>query len=201
MKRIHINQIKEYIGKQVKIAGFIQTIRDQGSIKFFLIRDISGIIQVVITKDEAEAIKTAAELSLESVVEIIGLAKTEKQAPGGFEVAVKTISILSLSNPEIPIHVIEKGQQEETDQQIRLDWRWIDLRKPEKALIFKVWTIMEQAFRNYCIENGFIEIHSPKLTATATESGSELFEVKYFEKKAQPAAIAICLYNCGDWAR
>jgi len=187
MKRIHINQIKEYIGKQVKIAGFIQTIRDQGSIKFFLIRDISGIIQVVITKDEAEAIKTATELSLESVVEIIGLAKTEKQAPGGFEVAVKTISILSLSNPEIPIPVIEKGQQEETDQQIRLDWRWIDLRKPEKALIFKVWTIMEQAFRNYCIENGFIEIHSPKLTATATESGSELFEVKYFEKKAHLA--------------
>ena len=75
----------------------------------------------------------------------------------------------------------DEKNQEETDQQIRLDWRWIDLRKPEKALIFKVWTVMEQAFRNYCIENGFVEIHSPKLTAMATESGSELFEVKYFK--------------------
>lgn len=187
MKRTHIKDLKEHIGKEVKIAGFIQTIRDQGSIKFFLIRDISGIIQVVITKDEAEVIKTAIELRLESVVEIIGLAKMEKQAPGGFEVVAKTISILSLSKPELPIPVVEKGQQEETDQQIRLDWRWIDLRKPEKSLIFKIWTVMEQAFRNYCIENGFIEIHSPKLTATATESGAELFEVKYFDRKANLA--------------
>src|SRR3989338_3182416 len=184
MERIYINQAKDYIGKQVTITGFVQTIRDQKNIKFFLIRDISGVIQVVITKDKEEAFKNSSGLSLESVVEITGLAKEEKQALGGFEIAVESIATLSLSDPELPIPVIEKGQQEETDQSIRLDWRWIDLRKEKNTLVFKVWTCMEQAFREYWVKNNYIEIHSPKLIATASESGSEVFEVKYFERKA-----------------
>ncbi len=186
MERTPIQKIKEKAGQQIKIAGFVQTVRDQGSIKFLIIRDISGVIQIVVTKSNSEALRVASSLSSESVVEIIGLAKEEKQAPGGIEIQAEEIHVLSASIPELPIPIVEKGQ-EETDQQIRLDWRWLDLRKPEKALIFKVWTTMEQAFRNYCIENGFIEIHSPKLTATATESGSELFEVKYFKRKANLA--------------
>jgi aspartyl-tRNA synthetase len=120
---------------------------------------------------------------LESVVEIIGLAKEEKQAPDGIEIQAEKIKILSLSAPELPIPVIEKGQ-EETDQQIRLDWRWIDLRKPKRALIFKVWTFMEQVFREYWTQNDYIEIHSPKLMSAPSESGAELFEVKYFDRKA-----------------
>lgn len=186
MERTHISQIKEKIGQQVKIAGFVHIIRDQGKIKFLIIRDITGIIQCVVTESSIEALKITSSLSVESVVEIIGVVKEEKQASGGIEVQTEEIKILSSSIPELPIPVVEKGQ-EETDQQIRLDWRWIDLRKPEKALIFKVWTTMEQAFRSYCIGNGFVEIHSPKLTATATESGSELFEVKYFDRKAHLA--------------
>ena len=65
-----------------------------------------------------------------------------------------------------------------------MDWRWLDLRKPKNVLIFKVWTLMEEAFREYWISNNYIEIHSPKLIATASESGSEVFEVKYFKTKA-----------------
>jgi len=183
MKRILTKQIKKKIGQQVKIAGFVQTIRDQGSIKFLIVRDISGSVQVVITKPNLEAMKIAESLNLESVVEIIGLAKEEKQAPDGIEIQAEKIKILSLSAPELPIPVIEKGQ-EETDQQIRLDWRWIDLRKPKRALIFKVWTFMEQAFREYWTQNGYIEIHSPKLMSVPSESGAELFEVKYFDRKA-----------------
>lgn len=186
MERTHIGQIKEKVGQQVRILGFIYNVRDQGNIKFLVIRDITGTIQVVVTKASTEAFKTASTLSLESVVEIVGLVKEEKQVSGGVEMEAEEINILSSSDPELPIPVIEKGQ-EETDQQIRLDWRWLDLRKPKKALIFKVWTTMEHAFRNYCIENGFIEIHSPKLTASATESGAELFEVKYFDRKANLA--------------
>src|SRR3989338_3632042 len=184
MERIHIDQIKNNIGKEVIITGFVQTIRDQKNIKFFLVRDISGVIQVVITKDKEEAFKSSSGLSLESVVEITGLVKEEKQAPGGFEIAVESILTLSLSDPELPIPVVEKGQQEETDQSIRLDWRWIDLRKEKNTLVFKVWTVMEQGFREYWVNNNYIEIHSPKLIATASESGSEVFEVKYFERKA-----------------
>lgn len=186
MERIYISHVKELVEQQVKIAGFVHTIRDQGGIKFLIVRDITGLIQVVVTKPKTEALTNASALSTESVVEITGLAKSETEAPGGVEIQVEKIQVLSLSNPELPIPVVEKGQ-EETEQQTRLDWRWIDLRKPEKALVFKVWTTMEHAFRSYCVENGFIEIHSPKLTATATESGSELFEVKYFDKEARLA--------------
>jgi len=178
-----IKQIKKEIGQRVKIAGFVQTIRDQGNIKFLIVRDISGSIQVVIAKSNPEAMKMSESLSLESVIEVIGLAKEEKQAPSGIEVQAKEIRVLSLSDPELPIPVVKKGQ-EETDQQIRLDWRWIDLRKPERALIFKVWTFVEQAFREYWTQNDYIEIHSPKLMNVPSESGAELFEVKYFDRKA-----------------
>lgn len=183
MERILIQQVREKIGKEIKIAGWVHTIRDQGSIKFILIRDITGIIQAVVTKDNAEAAKVVGSLSLESVVEIIGLVKSEKQAPGGIEVAIKKITILSFSSPELPIPVVEKGV-EEADLQKRLDWRWIDLRKPEKTLIFKAWTVMEQAFRDYWTSNGYIEIHSPKFMSVPSESGADLFEVKYFDRKA-----------------
>lgn len=185
--RVQISKISNLKGSVVTISGFAQVIRDQGNIVFILLRDITGLVQVVVTKHKADAFQNSKLLTNESVIEVVGLVKEEKQAPSGFEVEAEKLNILSLSAPELPIPVIEKGQQEETDQSIRLDWRWIDLRKPEKALIFKVWTTMEQAFRNYCVENDFTEIHSPKLTATATESGAELFKVEYFERQARLA--------------
>jgi aspartyl-tRNA synthetase len=149
-----------------------------------VIRDITGTIQAVVSKDNKEAFSVAEKLTTESVVEIVGEVKEEKQAPDGIEIKITEIKVLSLADPGLPIQVVEKINNNEAEQQIRLDWRWIDLRKPEKALIFKVWTEMEQAFRNYCISNNYIEIHSPKTLITSTESGSELFEVKYFDKKA-----------------
>lgn len=184
MERIQIEEVQKNVGKKVTIAGFAQTIRAQGSISFLLIRDISGMIQVVVTKDKKEAAKAVSELSLESVVEITGVAKKEKQAPGGFEIAAEEIRILSQAAPELPIPIVEKGDDGEVDQPIRLDWRWLDLRKPKNTLIFKVWTTLEEAFREYLLKNGYIEIHSPKLISTASESGAEVFEVKYFERKA-----------------
>lgn len=166
------------------MAGFVQTIRDKGSIMFLLVRDISGVMQIVVTKENEATFETAKKLSLESVIEISGLVKEQKQAPGGFEIEASVIDILSQADPELPIHVIEKGQKGEVDESIRLDWRWIDLRKPQHLLTFQVWTDMEAAFREYWLKNQYIEIHSPKLIATASESGAEVFEVKYFDRKA-----------------
>lgn len=182
MERIHINQVQNQLGQNVRIAGFVQAIRDQGNIKFLIIRDITGIIQVVISK-HSEAMEIISELSLESVIEIEGLAKVEKQAPGGFEIAAETIKILSLATPELPIPIVEKGQNE-ADQSIRLDWRWLDLRKPKNILLFQVWTLMESALREYWTKNGYVEIHSPKIVGAPSESGAEVFEVKYFDRMA-----------------
>lgn len=183
MERTLIKQVKDKLGEQIKIAGFAHVIRDQGSIKFIIVRDISGLIQVVVTKSNIEAMAITGSLSLESIVEITGLVKEEKQAPNGIEILAEKIKVLSAACPELPIPVVGKGN-EETDLQKRLDWRWLDLRRPEKALVFKVWTTMEQSFREYWTQNKYLEIHSPKFMSTPSESGAELFEVKYFDQKA-----------------
>lgn len=180
--RTYISETKDKKGESVELFGWVQAIRDQGNIKFLIIRDISGLIQVVVTKSNIEAMKVVGGLSLESVVKIIGLVKAEKQAPGGFEIGAEMLEVLSAAEPELPIPVIEKAG--ETELPKRLDWRWLDLRKPENRLIFQVWTEMERAFVDYCTDNNYIEIHSPKLMGAPSEGSAELFEVKYFERKA-----------------
>ncbi len=179
--RIKITDLKNHVGKKIEIAGWVQTIRDQKKIKFLIIRDISGIIQTVVFNNE-KALKVVDVLTLESVVKITGLVKEEKQAPGGMEITVEEIEILSLAAPELPIPVVEKSG--EVDQTKRLDWRFLDLRKPERQLIFQVWTELEKAFIDYCISQDYIEIHSPKLMASPSEGGAEVFEIKYFDRKA-----------------
>ncbi len=184
MARTHIRTVSEHVGAQVEVAGFVQVIRDQGSIKFIMLRDISGVIQVVVTKHAPDAMVVAKTLTHESVVRITGLAKEEQQAPGGYEIEAASIVVLSSAHPELPIPIVAKGQQGETEQSTRLDWRWIDLRKPQGTLTFKVWTTFEAALRDYWTSNEYLEIHSPKLISTASESGAEVFEVKYFDRKA-----------------
>ena len=146
MERTLIDSIKDRIGQEITIKGWVQAIRTQGGINFLIIRDITGLVQAVVTKEAPGAFAALDRLTLESVVEISGLASEEQQAPGGYEVKAMTMEILSRADPELPIPVVEKAAYE-TDQQIRLDWRWLDLRKPEKALIFKVWTTMKQNLR------------------------------------------------------
>jgi aspartyl-tRNA synthetase len=183
MERTLINQIENHAGEEVKISGFVQTIRNQGKIKFLIIRDVSGTIQTVASDLPKEEMDLIDNLSMESVVEITGTAKKEAQAPGGIEITIQKISILSQAETPLPIPVVNKAG-EEVELQKRLDWKWLDLRKPSNALIFKVWTLMEQSFREYLIAKDFIEIHSPKLMSSPSETGAELFEVKYFDRKA-----------------
>ncbi len=182
MERTLIDQLDKKVNQEVKIAGWVQTIRDQGKIKFIIIRDISGLIQAVFT-EEAGGNEIFNSLNLESVVEIKGKIKEEKQAPQGIEIAAEKMKVLSYAYPELPIPVVEKSS-EETGIQKRLDWRWVDLRKQPKVLIFKAWTAMERAMRKYWLDHGYLQIHSPKLMSTCSESGAELFEVEYFDRKA-----------------
>ena len=185
MKRTKINELKENIGKKVLIKGFIHEIRDQSKIKFVLLRDNSGIIQTVTTSDKKQIFENIAKMPKESVVAIEGIVKAEKQAPSGIEIQVEKYEVLSEADKDLPISVVEKGELPSLP--VRLDWRWIDLRKPKNLLIFKIWTDMEAAMREYWLSHGFIQIHSPKFVAGATESGAELFSLDYFGKKASLA--------------
>ena len=181
--RTQIKLIKEKIGQEITIAGFVQTVRDQGGIKFIMLRDVTGIVQIVILKSEKEVFDFVKELTLESVVKIIGKVKEEKQAPEGIEVQAFKIEVLSKAEPELPIPVIDKAN-EEVDITKRLDWRWLDLRKPEKTQIFKVWTEFERSVREHLLANGFIQICTPSFMVSPSETGSEVFEVEYFDRKA-----------------
>jgi len=189
MPRFYIADTAKHSGEKVKIAGWINTIRAHGKILFVDLRDRSGVIQVVFVPSNKEVYELAQKLRTEWVVEIIGqiVKRPEnmvnpKIPTGLVEMSVESMNVLSeAKTPPIPVG---EESAEETDIDKRMDWRWLDLRKPKNALIFKVWTLMEQAFREYWISNNYLEIHSPKLIATASESGSEVFEVKYFKKKA-----------------
>jgi aspartyl-tRNA synthetase len=185
MKRTKINELKEKVGKKVLIKGFIHEIRNQSKVKFVLLRDNSGIIQTVTTPDKKEVFENIAKIPQESVISIEGIVKSEKQAPSGIEIQVEKYETLSKADADLPIPVVEKGEPPALP--IRLDYRWIDLRKPRNLLIFKIWTDMEAAMREYWLSHGFIQIHSPKFVAGATESGAELFNVEYFGKKASLA--------------
>ncbi len=188
MERTYIKDLKEKVGQQVKIFGFVQVVRDQGGIKFFVVRDVTGTVQIVFLKGAGEVFEEAGKVSLESVVEIEGLLKEEKQAPGGFEIKVDKMNILSRAEPELPIPVLEEKSGDDTDIAKRLDWRWIDLRKPDNLKIFKVWTELEKGFRKYFNANNFIQLYSPSFMEAASEGGAEDFEVQYFEK-----IVSVCL--------
>ena len=184
MDRTYIKDLKQHLGKTVKIQGWVHSIRNQGGIKFILIRDVTGIIQTVVFKTDEAVFKRADTLNYETVVSIMGNVKEEKQAPGGFEVQIKEIELLSQSEPELPIPVVPEKGATNTSQVNRFDMRWLDLRQQEKLTIFKVWTALEAGFREYWRKNHFIQIYTPSFMSSASESGAEVFEVEYFDRKA-----------------
>ena len=181
MQRITVSDLGKRLTESVVLEGWVQTIRAQKRMTFLILRDITGAVQAVTGSDHplAQRIK---DLTIESVVRVEGQVKSEAQAPGGIEVILENVEVLSAAEPMLPIPVVDKAG--EVEQSKRLDWRWLDLRKSENQRIFKVWTTMEHAFRQYCVDAGYLEIHSPKLMSTSSESGAELFEVRYFNRKA-----------------
>jgi aspartyl-tRNA synthetase len=131
----------------------------------------------------------ASKLSLESVIEVSGvlqakpIKKNDPNPVQDYELLASAVKLISLSNENLPIPVLTKADNE-ANLDNRLDWRWLDLRREENQLIFKVWTKLEEGFREYFSKNNFIQINTPCLMSTASETGSEVFEVKYFERKA-----------------
>ncbi|WP_207454474.1 aspartate--tRNA(Asn) ligase [Desertivibrio insolitus] len=164
----------------VSVSGWVETVRDQKKVQFVVLRDESGAVQLVNprTDDTAEVAATISELSQGSFITVTGdLKHDERVKLGGIEVKIATLDVVSKAIPETPI-------ADDTSIDKRLDWRFLDLRRPEQNLIFRVQTTFEHALRTWWIENDFIEIHTPKLMASASESRAELFEVEYFEGKA-----------------
>lgn len=176
MKRLLIEELKE--NETSKISGWIETIRDTKYMIFIMMRDRSGKIQVSIEKNNyPELVEKLNGILANSVISCTGkMVKSEYVKQGGKEFLPEDIEILSEAC-SLPIDTTASIDT-------RLDYRWIDLRNQRGELTFKVQSCFVNAMRNYLISQDFIEIHTPKLIATASESGSDVFEVKYFDRKA-----------------
>lgn len=171
-------KISEIKPGKVEIQGWIENLRDKKSMQFIVIRDLSGKVQVTVVKEEKpEIAEIFSKATLESTVKITGEAVANEYVKlGGIEIVPESVEITSRAEA-LPI-----GPESSIDQ--RIDYRWIDLRSPEKTLIFQVETVLNQAMRQYCIDHGFIEIHTPTLIGASSEGGADVFEVKYFDRKA-----------------
>ena len=171
-------KISEIKPGKVEFQGWIENLRDKKSMQFVVIRDLSGKVQVTVVKEENPAIaEIFSGATLESTVKITGTAVANEYVKlGGIEVVPETVEITSRADA-LPI-----AEDSSIDQ--RIDYRWIDLRTERNQLMFKVQTCFVNALREFLVKRNFMEIHTPKLIGTASESGSDVFEVKYFDGKA-----------------
>ena len=178
--------IKEaFKSKKVEIAGWVHNTRGLGKIKFLLLRDVSGLIQVTAVKGkvEKEIFEAIDKVSRESVVYVKGSVKDSKQAPGGKEIIPEEFSVLSKAE-DLPIDVSDFSK---TELPKRLDNRFLDTRRNEISSIFKIRSKMYRNLIDFFEKENFIIINTPKLTTIGLESGAESFIVDYFKKKVSLA--------------
>ena len=183
--KIKFKDLKEYFGKEITIEGFIENIRDLQWVQFVIVRDLTDKVQVTIEKSEEknkEMVELISNLPLESTVKITGtLMESPKVKLNGMELIPTKIEVTSTSEHELPFNYKDLNN---VLSDTRSDYRFIDLRNERNKLIFQVQSTMVNALREFVLNKDFMEIHTPKLIGTASESGSEVFEVKYFDRKA-----------------
>lgn len=181
---IKIVDIKKHNTEIVEICGFVKQVRDLKSMQFLIVKDITESVQISLPKnpENIELNKIISALTLESSVIITGKVNVDSFVKlNGVEIIPTKIVVSNLANNLLPIDLTDFN---ESNRDLRLDWRFLDLRSKEHQMIFKVQTTAEMAMREFWIENDFIEIHSPKLMGNPSESGAELFELDYFGGKA-----------------
>ncbi len=183
MRKYTAEICEEDFGKEIELYGWVHEIRDLGGLVFLVLRDREGFAQITLPKKvvDRELFKKARKLRRESVIKVFGQVKEEKKAPNGFEIIPREIEILNVSDAPLPLEVTEKVPAE---LDTRLDNRFMDLRKPKIQAIFRVRHAVVQALREFFDRHGFIEVQTPKIVSTATEGGTELFPISYFEREA-----------------
>jgi len=177
-------------GSAVSVGGFVETVRDQKKVQFIILRDETGAAQLVnpalrdddpeaaSSPDQRELTELISGLSHGSFIRVTGELKHDERVKlGGLEVKIHALEVTGVAEPEPPI-------ADDSSVDKRMDWRFLDLRRPAANLIFRAQTAFEHGMRSWWVDNEWIEIHTPKLMASASESRAELFEVGYFETVA-----------------
>jgi aspartyl-tRNA synthetase len=188
-ERILVNQLAAREDGPVSVSGWVETVRDQKKVQFVVLRDETGAVQLVNPATRPDPEKTdqdAAALALTDTISNLAhgtfltvtgdLKHDERVKLGGIEVKLTSLEVASAALPETPI-------ASDSSMDKRMDWRFIDLRQRRNNLIFRVSTTLEHAMRQYWIDRDYIELHSPKLMSSPSESNAELFALSYFEDK------------------
>jgi len=176
MKRSYISEIK--LGERNKIQGFVENIRDKSKFAFIVVKDITGKLQLFVDKIKfPELAEKVSKLTLDSVVTVEGeVIENASVKLNGMEMCPDILEIESTADA-LPV-------QEDSAIDVKMDYRWIDLRTEKNTLMFKVQTYMVKAMRDFLLDRNFIEIHSPKIIGAASESGADVFALKYFDRTA-----------------
>ena len=191
-ERILVEQLQAREDGPVSVSGWVETVRDQKRVQFVILRDETGAVQLVnpatrvdpstgsgtgSNPDAVALTESISNLATGTFLTVRGTLKHDERVKlGGVEIKIDGLDIAAAALPETPI-APDSGLDK------RMDWRFLDLRQRRNNLIFRVQTTFEYAMRTYWVERDYIEIHSPKLMASASESNAELFEVPYFEDK------------------
>ncbi len=172
-----LNGLKE--GSIVKLFGWVETIRNQKTMQFLILRDHTGVVQVVHERKANGSItETVESLSQETVVEIVGSVVANPNLKiGNREILLESLTVINPAESPLPI-------QENSNSETKQDWRFLELRKPANRLIFEVQTLVLALLRDYWLIHEFLEINSPKLMSGSSEGGAELFQLEYFGEKA-----------------
>ena len=176
MERSLIGELK--IGQVNRVQGFVENIRNKRTMAFLVLRDYSGRLQLTVEKEKyPELAEVVDKLTVESVITAEGMVVENSFVKmGGVEMLPEKMTVESVAEP-LPI-------TKDAAIDSRLDYRWLDLRSDRNTLVFKAQTVLVAAMRQYLLDRKFLEIHTPKLIATASESGADVFELKYFDRKA-----------------
>ncbi|MDK2919466.1 MAG: nondiscriminating aspartyl-tRNA synthetase [Candidatus Petromonas sp.] len=177
MTRTFISEIKGLDRKEVILKGWIHKIKSFKDFAFVMLRDKTGVVQLIV--EDEDLLK---ELKLEMSVEVKGRVEENTKAPGGVEVKADKITIIGKSYYELlPFSI--NGRDINASLEKQLDYRTISLRRLDRRAVFRVQEEIIEAFRTYLKNNKFSEIHTPKIIATETEGGSEVFTVNYFGRR------------------
>ena len=173
----------EMDGGDVTLFGWVQEIRDLGGIRFIILQDREGTIQVTIPKKKVnpEVLSKSDSLQKRFSIGVRGTVKKTAMTPRGIEVVPNEIKILGTAAAQLPIDITGKTP---ANIETRLDARALDLCEERNIAIFKVQHQALEAIRAFLFKNGFLEVHTPRIIASATEGGAALFTVDYFGEKA-----------------
>ena len=171
--RTLVSEVEARVGTAVQLEGWVHRVRDLGGVSFVLLRDRSGICQLVFD--------SKPEVTLESVIRVQGAAARNEKAPGGVEVRVTSMEVMSAAAPDLPFPVNQDPGK--TSLESILDNRMISLRNPAILSIFRVQSTILRCFAEHLRAQGFTEIKTSKLIGTGTEGGTGLFSVDYFDSR------------------